>query len=187
MTYLPSLPRDAALLDVFRRFPDTAAPLLDYHQALLRGSSPLSVAERELIAAYVSGLNACQYCHGVHSATAQAFGVSDGVLSALLADVDTAPVVEHMKPMLQYAGKLTLSPNRVTPSDAEAVFAAGWDEQALHDAVSVCALFNFMNRLVEGLGLTADDGYFSTAADRLSGERGYLALRDALNRQDETH
>ena len=60
MAYLPG---DAVvLLAVFRAYPDTARPLLDYHQALLRGRSPLSVAERELIAAYVSGLNACRYC-----------------------------------------------------------------------------------------------------------------------------
>ena len=59
MTYLPSLPDDAVLLDVFRAYPATSRPLLEYHQALLRGPSPLTVAERELIAAYVSGLNAC--------------------------------------------------------------------------------------------------------------------------------
>jgi alkylhydroperoxidase family enzyme len=61
MTYLPSLPGDAVLLDVFRAYPGTSRPLLEYHQALLRGPSPLTVAERELIAAYVSGLNACRY------------------------------------------------------------------------------------------------------------------------------
>jgi len=78
MTYLPSLPGDAVLLDVFRAYPQASRPLLDYHQALLRGPSPLSVAERELIAAYVSGLNACGYCHGVHTATAQAPGRGAG-------------------------------------------------------------------------------------------------------------
>ena len=74
MTYLPSLPKDAVLLDVFRSYPHASRPLLDYHQALLRGLSPLSAAERELIAAFVSGLDACGYCHGVHTATAQVFG-----------------------------------------------------------------------------------------------------------------
>lgn len=76
MAFLPSLAADARLLDVFRAFPDPSRPLLDYHQVLLRGASPLSVAQRELIAAYVSGLNACGYCHGVHSATVQAFGIA---------------------------------------------------------------------------------------------------------------
>jgi len=60
MAYLQSLPVVVVLLDVFRAYPETARPLLDYHRALMRGPSPLSVADRELIAAYVSGLNACQ-------------------------------------------------------------------------------------------------------------------------------
>jgi hypothetical protein len=56
MAYLASLPAGAVLLDMFRAYPQTARPLPDYHQALLRGASPLAVAERELIAAYVQGL-----------------------------------------------------------------------------------------------------------------------------------
>jgi len=112
--YLPSLPVGAVLLDVFHDYPEIARPLLDYHQALLRGPSPLSVAERELIAAYVSGLNACRYCHGVHAATAQAFVIGEGTLAALLADVTTAPIAERMKPLLLYVGKPTLTPAKIT-------------------------------------------------------------------------
>jgi uncharacterized peroxidase-related enzyme len=175
MAYLRSLPDRAVLRDVFAAFPHTSRPLLDYHQALLRGPSPFSVAERELIAAYVSGLNACNYCHGVHTATAQAFGVEAGTLAALLDDVDAAPVDQRIKPVLRYVRKLTRTPSRMTAADAEAVFAAGWDEHALHDAVSVCALFNLMNRLVEGLGIHADAGYFNLAAERLA-TKGYAAL-----------
>src|SRR5262249_32809434 len=110
MTYLPSLPEGAVLLDVFRAYPETARPLLDSHQALMRGSSPLSLAERELIAAYVSGLNAYRYCHGVHAATARAFGIGAGTLGALLADVGAAPVAERMKPLLRSARRLTRNP-----------------------------------------------------------------------------
>jgi uncharacterized peroxidase-related enzyme len=179
MAYLPSLPASAVLLDVFRAYPDAARPLLDYHQALLRGPSPLTVAERELIAAYVSALNACGYCQGVHAATAQAFGVPEATLGVLLADVAAAPVDERMKPLLRLAGKLTGTPAKVTPGDAEAVLAAGWPEQALHDAVAVCALFNMMNRLVEGLGITAGDDYFNLAAERLAGG-GYAGLKELL-------
>jgi uncharacterized peroxidase-related enzyme len=179
MAYLPSLPGDAVLLDVFRAYPDTARPLLHYHQALLRGPSPLSVAERELIAAFVSGLNACDYRHGVHTATAQAFGVGEATLAALLTDVSTAEVPERMKPLLRYVGKLTLTPAKITPGNAEAVLAAGWEEQALHDAVAVCALFNMMNRLVDGLGITAGDDYFRAAAGRLAGA-GYAGLLGLL-------
>jgi uncharacterized peroxidase-related enzyme len=179
MTYLSSLPDDAVLVDVLRAYPDTARPLLDYHEALLRGPSPLTMAERELIAAYVSGLNACRYCHGVHTATAALFGIGPDTLAAILSDVDAAPVDEKLKPLLRYVGKLTLTPSRITPADAAAVFAAGWPEKALHDAVSVCALFNLMNRLVDGLGVTADQDYFTTSARRLA-DIGYGGLKQLL-------
>jgi uncharacterized peroxidase-related enzyme len=179
MTYLSSLPEGAVLVDVFRAYPEVARPLLDYHEALLRGPSPLTVAERELIAAYVSGLNACGYCHGVHAATAALFGVAEDTLAALLSDVDTAPVDERLRPLLRYVGKLTRTPSRMTPADAAAVFAVGWSERALHDAVSVCALFNLMNRLVDGLGVTAAEDYFATSARRLA-DIGYGGLKRLL-------
>ena len=184
MAYLPSLPPGAVLLDVFRAYPQTARPLLDYHQALLRGPSPLSVAERELIAAYVSALNACGYCHGVHAATAGAFGIPEGTLSALLADAGTAPVPERMKPLLRYAAKLTLTltPARITPADAETVLAPGFQEQALHDAAGVCGLFSMMNQLVAGLSITAGKDYFRTAAGRLERNRIRGAEGSSLTR-----
>ena len=179
MTYLPSLPGDAVLADVFRAYPAAARSLLDFHQALMRGPSPLTVGERELIAAYVSGLNACAYCHGVHEATARAFGIGEGTLAALLADLDTAPVPEPMKPLLRYVGKLAITPAKMTPADATRVLDAGWAEQALHDAAAVCGLFSLMNRLVDGLGITAGEDYFTTAARQLA-TGGYAALKDLL-------
>jgi uncharacterized peroxidase-related enzyme len=173
--FLPSLPRDATVLDVMKAYPESSAPLIDYHSVVLRGPSALTVGERELIAAYVSGLNACHYCHGVHSAVAEAFGIEEGVLAGLLADVETAPVRDELRPLFAYVRKLTLTPSRLVQEDAAAVLAAGWEEKTLFDAISVCALFNFMNRLVEGAGLRADDAYFAVAARRLSADRGDYA------------
>ncbi|GGS31648.1 carboxymuconolactone decarboxylase family protein [Actinokineospora fastidiosa] len=176
--HLPSLPDDARLVDVFKRYPETSLPLLAYHETVMRGPSPFSLGERELIAAYVSGVNACAYCHGVHTETAQRFGVPEGLLAAALADLDSAPVDERLKPVLRYVGKLTATPSRVTAEDAAEVFAAGWDEKALHDAVMVCALFNFMNRMVEGHGIAADAAYYALSGKRLH-DIGY----DGLARQ----
>lgn len=67
MSYLRSLKPGAGLLQIFRAFPEVARPLLEYHEVLLRGESPFSAAERELIAAYVSGLNNCNYCRARNS------------------------------------------------------------------------------------------------------------------------
>jgi len=179
MPYLPSLPADAVLLQVFQKYPDTARPLLDYHQLVMRGPSPLTAAERELISAYVSGVNACAYCHGVHAATAEAFGVPAGLLADALTDLDASAVDERLKPILRYVGKLTSTPSRMTQADADAVYAAGWDEKALYDAVMVCALFNFMNRMVEGIGISADPGYLAMSGSRLH-DHGYTGLAPLL-------
>src|SRR6185503_20596318 len=124
MPYLESLPDDAVLLNVFQAYPDTARPLLDYHELVMRGPSPFRLAERELIAAYVSGVNACGYCHGVPTATAEAFGIPAGLLATALADLDTAEVDDRMKPVLRYVQKLTRTPSRMTGADAGAVRAA---------------------------------------------------------------
>src|SRR5574337_613410 len=110
MPILSSLAEDAHLIDVFKKFPVLYRPLIEYHEVLLRGPSPLTVAERELIAAYVSGLNSCTYCHGVHAATAEQFGVAAALLRQLLENPDHAPVDERMKPLLAYVKKLTYSP-----------------------------------------------------------------------------
>ncbi|MGG8410035.1 carboxymuconolactone decarboxylase family protein [Streptomyces sp. 12297] len=178
MSYLNAQPPEATLLHVFTAYPDTARPLLELHEELLRKPSPFTVAERELMAAYVSGLNDCGYCHGIHTATAEAFGVPEGLLAAALADLDAAPVDPRLKPVLRYLEILTRTPSRLTPQDAEAVRAAGWDDRALHDAVLVGALFNFMNRMVEGLGIAGDPAYAPSAADRLH-RHGYTALTTA--------
>lgn len=179
MSHLPSHPAPLSLLQVFQRFPATARPLIAYHEALMRGPSDLSVGDRELIAAYVSGLNACGYCHGVHAATAAAFGLDAGLLSAVLDDLETAPVAERLRPLLRYVGKLTREPARIAETDANAVYAAGWTEAALHDAVSVCALFNMMNRLVDGLGVSGDPGYLAMSGKRLR-DGGYAGLLPLL-------
>src|SRR5919197_1026809 len=167
MAHLPSLPQGATLLDVFKAFPETNKPLIEFHEALMRGPSPFSEAERESIAAYVSGLNRCRYCHGVHAATAERLGATEGV------------VPPRMQPVLDCADKLTREPAAITEADVDAVYEAGWDETALYNLVAVTALFNYMNRLVEGLGIGLDPAYVEPASRRLA-ERGYLPLIDIM-------
>jgi len=78
MALFPSLPAEADLGDVFRRFPDSAGPLMVFFETVLRGEGELSVGERELIAAYVSGLNACTFCYSSHKVYSEIFGQPKG-------------------------------------------------------------------------------------------------------------
>lgn len=176
---MTDLKMPVSLLDVFRAHGEAARPLIVYHEVLLRGPSALSVGERELIAAFVSGLNACNYCHGVHSVTAEAFGVSTDLLVALLDDVETAPIAPALTPVFRFVRKLTLSPSKIVAADRDAIVAAGWPEGVIHDVASICGLFNLMNRIVDGLGVTADAAYRATSAARLH-EGGYAGLLKLL-------
>ncbi len=175
MSFLPSLPKDATLRQVFIRFPEAVPSLMSLNEVLLRDASPFSPAQREMLAAYVSVLNQCNYCHGVHLATAEEFGLDPELLRKVLDDPETAPIDARFLPVLRYVRKLTETPAQMTQEDADAVFAAGWDERALYDAVMVCACFNFMNRMVDGLGVTLKPGWSKQSAQTLH-DIGYTGL-----------
>jgi uncharacterized peroxidase-related enzyme len=127
-----------------------------YTDGLLRGAGELSVGERELIATYVSALNACTFCAGAHRAYAEVFGIDGALIDALIDDPATAPVDDRLRPILAYVERLNTLPSRMTQADAQAVYDAGWSEAALYEAVQVCALFNMMNRIIEGTGINFD-------------------------------
>lgn len=189
MSFFKSLPEDAGVRHILTLNPQAGRALVEFHTAALRNEGPLEPGHKELIAAYVSGLNACQYCFGVHAETAKAFGLEAGTLERLLADIDSADVDERLKPLLRYARKLTLEPSRMTEADAQAVFAAGWSEAALHEAVLTVCLFNFMNRLLEGHGVKGNPGVFSARGQALRDE-GYqplLAFLDAAAAPPSAH
>ncbi|MBI4521497.1 MAG: peroxidase-related enzyme [Gemmatimonadetes bacterium] len=180
MPFLPSVGPEDKVPHVLGKFnTGTGKPLIEYHEALLRGESPFTVAEREMMAAYVSGINACQYCQGAHTAAAAQFGVPEPLIADLLRDASQASVSPKMRPVLSYLRKLTQSPTKMTQADADAVYAAGWTERALYDAVQICCLYNFMNRFVEGIGLTAVPGQFAMEG-RMIKDGGYKGMIDAF-------
>ena len=157
MARLPSLPEKAHLLDVFRDFGRGVWALTEYHDALLRGPSDWSVGEREAMAAYVSALNACSFCHASHTVIAEVHGMPEEELAALLEEPEDSGTDPQLTAVLVYLRKLTLSPAKITDADARAVLATGVSEQALFDAISICGLFNLMNRIVEGCGIEPDE------------------------------
>ena len=87
-------------------------------------------------------------------------------------------------PLMAFARKLTLTPSRLASADADAVFAAGWDERTLNDVVNVVCLFNFMNRFAEGHGIKGDERIFSDRGQALM-EGGYDP--EALGRSVVAH
>jgi uncharacterized peroxidase-related enzyme len=164
MPFFPSLPDDAGIGHLFKIKPGHKEGFGKFSDAVMRDDSVFSIAERELIAAFTSALNSCDYCYGGHSAIARQHGVEEGVFESLIDDIDMAPVEDKLKPILRFVRKLTLEPYKMVQADADAVYTAGWDEEALADAIWISARFSMMNRLSLGHGLNADPAAFEARA-----------------------
>lgn len=147
-------------------------PMDKVSQRIMRGKSPFSSAEKEMMAAYVSGLNACQFCHGSHKAVAENFGISGELIESLMEDINGSSIDEKLKPVFHYLKKLTQIPSKLVQADADRVFQAGWSEQALYDAILIGCLFNFYNRLLDGHGIKGNAHIYQFGGQHLQ-KNGY--------------
>ena len=152
MPFFKSLRDNAGPPNVFKKYPELYGPWSDMSQAMMNGPSPLSQAERELILAFTAGVAGCTFVYVAHKEVAYAWGIEEGLVERLVEDFDGTPLDDKLRPLLAFVRKLTLTPSEMAQADADAVFAAGWDEQALHDAIAVTARTAFMQKLVEGHG-----------------------------------
>src|SRR5215472_1024510 len=121
---MPHIALDSAepgIRGLLRYRPETGRPLGDLAEVLLRGPSTLSRGERELIGAYVSGINDCRYCSSTHSACAAA-QLPDGkkVVDQVRSDPDSAQVSQKLKSLLRVAAAVTTSGTAVQSDDIAA-------------------------------------------------------------------
>ena len=180
MPFLKSHHEKSGPGDVFQAYPEIYRHWAEMGQALINGPSPLSPGEREMIQAFVAGLIKCQFACVAHTAAAVARGIEPGVVEKLLADVASAPVSAKLKPLLALVKKLALEPTQVSQSDADAVFAAGWDEQAYHSAVAVTARMTFMSKIIHGHGFVPMSPERAKTSAEHRAKAGYVALYPQL-------
>jgi len=162
---------DAARL-VFYRPDFYGARAKEFTHEAMRGPSAWSVADRELMAAYVSKVNDSAFCIGAHSATAgQAY--QDGAkVQAVLADLESAPIEDGLRATLRMLGTLTRE-GKVGAADMRQVLSAGISRQQVGDALAVCAAFNTTGRLADAFGfeVLSPEGFEAGAKYLL--KRGY--------------
>lgn len=139
---------------LMRYRPETAKPLNALAEALLRAPHPtLSPGERELIAAYVSGLNECRFCAASHSAFAAAqLDPGMDLVNKVRADPDTAPISAKLRGLLRIAAAVRDDGRKVSRDMVESARADGATDLEIHDTVLIAAAFCMFNRYVDGLG-----------------------------------
>jgi uncharacterized peroxidase-related enzyme len=161
--------------------PETAGPLRELAEVLLRGESSLERGERELIAVYVSSLNECEFCRASHSAFAalQLEGGMD-VVREVERDPAAAPISAKLRALLAVAAKVAADGRSVTSEDVTAARAEGATDVEIHDTVLIAAAFCMYNRYVDGLAtLTPNDPEAYEAMARQIVARGYRASDDS--------
>jgi uncharacterized peroxidase-related enzyme len=174
---------------LFRFRPETARPLNELVEVLLREPNTLTRGERELIASYVSSLNQCKYCCSSHSAYAAA-QLPEGMplVRQVCTDVSDAPVSPKLRALLDIAAAVAKGGLHVTQELADAARAEGATDTEIHDCVLIAAAFCMFNRYVDGLGTFAPDDpdVYSSRAQRIV-DVGYLGLlaesRPALDKE----
>ncbi len=157
--------------------PETAGPLNDLAEVLLRGPSSLTRGEREIIASFVSSRNGCNFCCASHSAFAakQLEGGYD-VVDAVKRDPDSAPISTKLRALLAIAGQVQKGGRSVTSAAVEAARGLGATDVEIHDTVLIAAAFCMYNRYVDGLATWAPEGRdaYEGVADMIV-NRGYRA------------
>jgi uncharacterized peroxidase-related enzyme len=148
-------------------------PYYAWTQAIMRGPSEWSIGQRELFAAFTSRLNTCQYCLDHHTATSVRALGDEGLVQAVLDDWQTAPIDEKTKAMLGFLRKLTLEPFHVGVDDIELLRAAGLSDEAIEDAIHICANFNVINRLADAFGFEPPSSRGLARSTEILLTRGY--------------
>lgn len=168
----PELP---GITSAFAFRPETAKPMRELAEVLLRGGNSLTSGEREMIASYVSAENDCYFCHASHRAAAANHLEGDyALVDAVKDDYENAAVSPKLKTLLGIAGKVTRSGLEVTAADVDRARAEGATDLEIHDTVLIAAAFCMYNRYVDGLATftPTDEEMYDLMGKRMAAE-GY--------------
>jgi uncharacterized peroxidase-related enzyme len=155
--------------------PETAGPLNELAETLLRSDNTMTRGERELIATYVSSLNDCFYCQNAHGGIAQHYLQCDTVnLDRIIDDYQSAAIHEKLKALLAIAASVQKGGKDVTEYQIKTARYLGATDREIHDTVLIAAAFCMFNRYVDGLGTWAPtDRQIYVARGKQRAEEGY--------------
>lgn len=168
----PGLP---GIIGLLTAYPHSRKPLNALANAVLVGDASLTRAEREMIAAYTSRGNECNFCRDSHAAAARhLLAENAGLMDAVMRDAESAGVSEKMRALLAISDKTRRDGRLVTGQDIQRAKDAGADDRAIHDTVLITAMFCMFNRYVDGLGtpMPDDTAVFDLVGARIA-EHGY--------------
>ena len=176
MSYLSYTQEFTGPDQVILRTPQRYMPLVEFLEQTSRQPSEMTMAERELLASYVSGINASTFCVGIHNGVASAYGPCGMDSKAPEVPIKNDRLGEKFAPVKALVNRLLKSPEAYGQTDVDAVLAAGWSEQTVEDIIGLAASVTVYNIMSVGFGFkSAPADYFLGLGEAVK-ENGYETL-----------
>ena len=137
---------------------------IDFYNDLMLEASPLSKLEREMIAVVVSSANRCYYCQVAHGQAVRQLSGDPALGELLVMNYRAAQLSPRHRAMLDFAHKVTVTPDGIVEADRERLRTAGFDDRAVWDIAAVASFFNMTNRMATAVDMVPNPEYH--AADR---------------------
>lgn len=164
--------------NLFAFRPEVTAHLASFTEGVMRSPAPISPGLRELIAAYTSYINRCEFCWRSHASVAAELLGSEELVRNVLEDLESSPLPETEKALLHFARKMTCELPQMREDDLAELRELGWSDEAIYFTIMVVALFNFYNRWVTTSGVHP----VSAEIHRLHGKRLAISGYEPRNR-----
>jgi uncharacterized peroxidase-related enzyme len=129
-----------------------------YNELMLE-DSPLGKLEREMIAVVVSSANRCYYCQVAHGQAVREISGDPALGELLVMNYRAAALTRPQRAMLDFAHKMTVTPDAIVEEDRTALRAAGFDDHAIWDIAAVASFFNMTNRMATAIDMMPNPEY----------------------------
>ncbi len=151
-------PRVPGILQCFATHPPLLEHMMGLAKSMLFVDGALGRQNKELISTFVSAINACAYCTDSHAHSFRTNGGTARALQAVLAcNTDSPAITKEQRTLLQFAKKVTVDSQAITPADIHTMRAAGWTDLQIAETIHVTALFASFNRVVNAFGLPSQE------------------------------
>jgi uncharacterized peroxidase-related enzyme len=143
------------ILKCFCSSPQLLTQVMAISSVLLFSEGALGRRRKEMIASYVSTLNACPYCADSHGFFLCVHGGATAVDSILQGNLDSAPIDTSEKMLLTFVAKINSASDKIDAGDVQALRSVGWTNEQIAEAVHLAAAFAFFNRVANAFGLVS--------------------------------
>jgi len=142
------------IVKCFATDPAFARQMIDISSTLLFADGHLARRQKEMIATYISKLNACPYCLDSHGFFLLAHGAPEETAQKIIAgNLDSAAISDAERQLLRYVGKVNGESFKATQEDVQQLRDLGWSKEQIAEAVHVAAMMGLCNRVANAFGL----------------------------------